>query len=206
MDTYLNDFPIEPGNVVPVGDGLPVDIAQATGIDEATLVQVLTALGHERIAELKLRSSLTEYQTPLEPRFPDENVTDTELWESFHSVSLPKIVAMRFNGQRLRKVRRELGYSQEQFAKQIRDAGLRLGEPNRCTKRNVQKWESGEVTMPQPSFQRALEAVTRLPFVTLCTPELPPDSSEVIAEISSIVADLNDAARRILGIVSYFNQ
>ena len=206
MDTHLTDFPIEPGRVVLAGRSLPADISRIAGVDETTLVQVLAALGQEHIGELRLRPSLTEYQTPLEPLFSGEDVTDSDVWESFHSVSLPKIVAMRFNGRRLRKVRRELGYTQERLAKEIRDAGARLGEPNRCTKRNLQKWENGEVTMPQPSLQRALEAVTRLPFVTLCTPEMPPDSSEVVTEISSVVADLNDTARRILRIVSYFNQ
>jgi len=206
VDTYLSDFPTEPGRVVLAGGTLPADIAQITGVDEATLVQVLTALGHEHIDGLRLRPRRAEYQTPLEPRFPDESVTDSDLWERLHPGALPRIVAMRFNGKRLRKVRHELCYSQERFAKAIRDAGVRLGEPNRCTKRNVQKWENSEVTMPQSSLQRAIEAVTKLPFITLCTPELPPDSGEVVAEISSVIADLSEAARRILGIVSYFSQ
>jgi hypothetical protein len=42
----------------------------------------------------------------------------------------------------------------------IRDAGQRLGTPNGCTKRLVQRWEAGQVTLPRAAYARALEHVT----------------------------------------------
>jgi DNA-binding transcriptional regulator YiaG len=46
----------------------------------------------------------------------------------------------------LRAVRDGLRLSQDEFARAIREAGERLGEPNDCTKRLVQRWESGLVS------------------------------------------------------------
>jgi hypothetical protein len=41
----------------------------------------------------------------------------------------------------------------------IRDAGQRLGTPNGCSKRLVQRWEAGQVTLPRAVYVRALERV-----------------------------------------------
>ena len=39
---------------------------------------------------------MTEHQTPLEPKFPNGDITDAELWERLHSGTLPQIVAIAF--------------------------------------------------------------------------------------------------------------
>ena len=67
----------------------------------------------------------------------------------------------------LRKIRLELGLSQSQFANLVRGAGERLGEPNSCNKRLVQKWESGEHTVCRPNYRRALSKVTGIPETEL---------------------------------------
>jgi transcriptional regulator with XRE-family HTH domain len=67
----------------------------------------------------------------------------------------------------LRAVRESLRLSQEEFARAIRDAGERLGEPNDCTKRLVQRWESGLVSTPRGNYARALEYVTGIPVENL---------------------------------------
>jgi transcriptional regulator with XRE-family HTH domain len=67
----------------------------------------------------------------------------------------------------LRAVRESLRLSQEELARAIRDAGERLGEPNDCTKRLVQRWESGLVSTPRGNYARALEYVTGMPVENL---------------------------------------
>jgi len=67
----------------------------------------------------------------------------------------------------LRAVRVSLRLSQDEFARRLRDEGIRLGEPNEASKRLVQRWESGEVSYPRSVYARALEAVTGLPVEQL---------------------------------------
>ena len=57
--------------------------------------------------------------------------------------------------------------SQDDFARAIRDAGTRAGQPNDANKRLVQRWESGSTTAPRPVYARALEVVTGLPIESL---------------------------------------
>jgi hypothetical protein len=57
--------------------------------------------------------------------------------------------------------------SQDDFARAIRNAGTRAGQPNDANKRLVQRWESGTTTSPRPIYARALEAVTGLPLEAL---------------------------------------
>lgn len=57
--------------------------------------------------------------------------------------------------------------SQDDFARAIRDAGLRLGAPNDANKRLVQRWEAGTILAPRPVYARALEAATGLPLEAL---------------------------------------
>ncbi|MCF3103928.1 XRE family transcriptional regulator [Streptomyces roseoverticillatus] len=57
--------------------------------------------------------------------------------------------------------------SQDDLALAIRQAGKEAGEPNDCAKRNVQRWESGNVLSPRPVYVRALERVTGLPIEAL---------------------------------------
>lgn len=67
----------------------------------------------------------------------------------------------------LRAARMGLLMSQDDFARAIREAGTRAGQPNDATKRLVQRWESGATVAPRPVYARALEAVTGLPIETL---------------------------------------
>ncbi|MGW3753825.1 helix-turn-helix domain-containing protein [Streptomyces sp. NPDC005134] len=67
----------------------------------------------------------------------------------------------------LRAVRMGLLLSQDDMARQIREAGDRAGEPNGASKRLVQRWESGSITNPRAVYARALEAVTGLPIEAL---------------------------------------
>lgn len=60
----------------------------------------------------------------------------------------------------LREQRTRLRLSQDEFAALIRRAGREIGEPNDCSKRLVQRWESGEHAACRPVYQRALEHAT----------------------------------------------
>lgn len=60
----------------------------------------------------------------------------------------------------LAEVRDALNLSQEEFAAHIRAAGAELGEPNDCNKRQVQRWELGEIGSARPVYRRALERAT----------------------------------------------
>lgn len=53
--------------------------------------------------------------------------------------------------------------SQAAFADAVRAAGKAVGEPNHCTKRLVQKWETGEHASCIPEYLKALQLVTGLP-------------------------------------------
>ncbi|MBS2962940.1 hypothetical protein KGA66_07790 [Actinocrinis puniceicyclus] len=68
----------------------------------------------------------------------------------------------RVPNKALRRVRIGLGMSQSEFAGALRKAGEAAGEPNKATKRLVQKWESGEHAWCRPQYGRALQAVTGL--------------------------------------------
>lgn len=70
----------------------------------------------------------------------------------------------RVQNRTIKAARTQLRMSQSEFAAAVRRAGMTLGEPNDCTKRLVQKWESGEHRDCRPNYQRALQLVTRKPF------------------------------------------
>jgi hypothetical protein len=57
--------------------------------------------------------------------------------------------------------------SQDDFARAIRAAGARTGEPNDASKRLVQRWEAGDIAVPRPAYARALEVATGLPIASL---------------------------------------
>jgi transcriptional regulator with XRE-family HTH domain len=67
----------------------------------------------------------------------------------------------------LRQARLALRLSQDEMAVAVRDAGQRLGTPNGCTKRLVQRWEAGQVALPRAVYVRALEYVTGKPVASL---------------------------------------
>lgn len=52
--------------------------------------------------------------------------------------------------------------SQAQFAEAVRAAGDAMGVPNHCTKRLVQKWETGEHAACRADYLRVLQVVTGL--------------------------------------------
>lgn len=57
-----------------------------------------------------------------------------------------------------------MNLSQREFADLIRKTGDDLGEPNGCTKRLVQKWESGRSGTCRPNYRRALQEATGTPY------------------------------------------
>lgn len=63
----------------------------------------------------------------------------------------------------LRAIRESLRLSQDEFAQKIREAGAKLGEPNECTTRTVQRWETGNVSYPRRHMVRAIELVAGYP-------------------------------------------
>ncbi len=67
----------------------------------------------------------------------------------------------------LRATRMGLLMSQDDFARALREAGRRAGEPNDASKRLVQRWEAGISISPRPAYARALETITGLPIEAL---------------------------------------
>lgn len=67
----------------------------------------------------------------------------------------------------LRAVRISMMLSQDDFAKALREAGARAGDPLEASKRLVQRWEAGSITVPSPRYVRALESVTGMPIDSL---------------------------------------
>ena len=76
----------------------------------------------------------------------------------------------------LRRARQAMRLSQAQFAEAVRAAGNAMGVPNHCTKRLVQKWESGEHAACRPDYLRVLQAVTGLSARELGFRVLPDES------------------------------
>jgi transcriptional regulator with XRE-family HTH domain len=68
---------------------------------------------------------------------------------------------------RLRAARLALHMSQSDFARAVREAGLRTGEPNGCSASQVRRWESGTTAAPHPRYLRALEMATGQPAENL---------------------------------------
>ena len=81
----------------------------------------------------------------------------------------------------LRRARQSMRLSQHQFADAVRAAGNAMGAPNHCTKRLVQKWESGEHAACRPDYLRVLQAVTGLSARELGFRVLPDESGVSIA-------------------------
>ena len=71
--------------------------------------------------------------------------------------------------------------SQAQFAESVRAAGNAMGAPNHCTKRLVQKWETGEHSACRPDYLRVLQAVTGLSARELGFRIQPDDSGKSLA-------------------------
>jgi len=82
--------------------------------------------------------------------------------------------------------------SQAQFAEAVRAAGNAIGAPNHCTKRLVQKWETGEHAACRNDYLRVLQAVTGLSVRELGFRVVPDQSVESAAGVG-------DAADGTLG-------
>jgi hypothetical protein len=83
--------------------------------------------------------------------------------------------------------------SQAQFAEAIRAAGNAIGAPNHCTKRLVQKWETGEHAACRPDYLRVLQAVTGLSARELGFRVLPDEAGlAALAEPGSLAATVAD--------------
>lgn len=72
--------------------------------------------------------------------------------------------AARQPNHALRAVRIALHLSQSEFAALVRKTGDDLGEPNGCTARLVQKWESGTYATCRSNYRRALQEATGTPY------------------------------------------
>ena len=98
------------------------------------------------------------------------------------------IVEARLDGQRLRRIRTgQLHLSQQQFAAEIRTAGNRLGVPNRCTKRLVQKWECGEHKMPSAGYQLALAQIIGPGVETIYLKVLPDIVDDTMHQLAAVL-------------------
>jgi transcriptional regulator with XRE-family HTH domain len=65
----------------------------------------------------------------------------------------------------LREARRRARMSQDDLARNVREAGFKMGSPNACGKVTVQRWEKGAT--PQPRYLLILEAVLGQPAANL---------------------------------------
>jgi tetratricopeptide (TPR) repeat protein len=81
--------------------------------------------------------------------------------------------AIRQPNHALRAARAALHLSQREFAALIRKTGDDLGEPNGCTARLVQKWESGEHATCRSHYRRALQEATSTPYNRLGFEDVP---------------------------------
>jgi len=84
--------------------------------------------------------------------------------------------------------------SQAQFAEAIRAAGNAMGVPNHCTKRLVQKWETGEHAACRPDYLRVLQAVTGLSVRELGFRMLPDESGVSTAADAATAAGAGGGA------------
>lgn len=82
----------------------------------------------------------------------------------------------------LKAIRLGLRMSQDDLARAVVAAGVRIGKPNQCSKRTVQRWEAG--ANPRGAHVLALEAVTGMPAAALGitwpmsdVPQLGPDDA-----------------------------
>ena len=104
-------------------------------------------------------------------------------------IGMSESAERREPNETLRAIRQSLLMSQGEFALAIRAAGQRAGEPNDCTKRLVQRWESGYVTSaPRGNYARALEAVTGQPIENLGFKGTDPARRQVLGAVGLVGA------------------
>lgn len=85
----------------------------------------------------------------------------------------------------LRRARQEMRLTQAQFADAVKAAGRAIGEPNKCTKRLLQKWETGEHAGCRPDYLRALKSLTSLSARELGFDVLPDESGRSIPALGN---------------------
>ena len=95
----------------------------------------------------------------------------------------------------LRRARLSMRLSQAQFAEAVRAAGNAMGVPNHCTKRLVQKWESGEHATCRPDYLRVLQAVTGLSARELGFRVLPDESGVIVGSGDGQEGAVDDHSR-----------
>ena len=100
-------------------------------------------------------------------RVTPDGVRLAQMWQLVHGLrtdaSLPISPIQAPTGSvavRVRQARKDLCLSQAGLAAAMREAGEKLGRQNRCTKRLVQKWESGEHTAMRDNYEQALALLT----------------------------------------------
>lgn len=123
----------------------------------------------------------------------------------FDVKSSPAVTDVCLVGERVREQRRRLRMSQGDFAFAIREAGDQLGEPNRCSKRLVQKWERGKQVTPQLNYQRALEWATGLPFAALCMPIVAADSAVAARRLGAVLYGLAEVREQLGQLATYIS-
>lgn len=104
------------------------------------------------------------------------------------------------NPERLRAERRRLRMSQSQFAEAVRNAGSKLGEPNACSKRFVQKWEAGVQTRISESYQRSLADVIGLAYEVLRDPAVRADFGVEVASLGEVVLNLTHLTEDVIDV------
>ncbi|MBR7830253.1 HTH domain-containing protein [Actinospica sp. MGRD01-02] len=114
---------------------------------------------------------------------------------------------LRLDGRHLRAVRVEkLGLSQADFAVAVQAAADRLGFNVHCTKRLVQKWESGDHAMPIPEYRKALEFATGESIATLCEPILPASPSEVANRLAILIEEQAEHYQKLTELYAYLTR
>ena len=90
-------------------------------------------------------------------------------------------------GRNLKRIRLRQYRSQSELASLIRRVGREIGEPNECSKRLVQKWESGGHGSCRPNYRRLLLVALGVSYEHLCEPwpEMEPEP-DVLLEAESL--------------------
>jgi transcriptional regulator with XRE-family HTH domain len=111
-----------------------------------------------------------------------------------NAVPVSESSARRTRNEKLKALRLSLNLSQAEFATAVRTAGNALGEPNTCTRKLVQRWESGTNTLCPQRYRRALQSVTCTPYAELGFA----DATPLLTSISDLLTAAEDASPSLL--------
>ena len=112
----------------------------------------------------------------------------------------------RLVGARLRAVRLSFKLTQQGFADTVKAVGFDIGEPNRCSKRLVQKWEAGMHKMLSAPYQHAIERLTGEPFAYLCAPNPPKDVTDAARRVSRAIAEVAVLEAELFDLHAFLNR